>query len=257
MRSQTVGDGAPEVAVVGAVHGDEPCGANAIREFLDSEPTLERPAVFIIANERALEEGRRYVDVDLNRVLPGDRDADEHERRLAAELVDRTEDCVTLGIHSTRSYAGAFGALSAPNERKRAIFDRMPLGKVIDTSAVSDGRCVDQPMFVDVEVGPQGSEQASELALRMLRSFLRAVDALPGSPSQQPTDYFEVTEIIGKEAGVPYEFVAENFERVASGDVYARKDGDPLVADEPFWPVLASGNGHDRILGYRSRLVGD
>lgn len=252
MQVQTVGDGDPEVAVVGAVHGDEPCGAKAIRKFLDAAPTLERPTAFIIANERALEQRERYVDVDLNRVLPGDPTADEHERRLATELVDQTEGCVTLGIHSTQSCAGTLGVLSSPNERKRDIFERMSLGKVADTSMVSGGRCVDQPMFVDVEVGPQGSGQAAELALRMVRSFLQAVGSLPGSAATGATEYYTVTEIIEKDTDATYEFVAENFERVDRGEVYARKDGEALVAEDPFWPILASGGGHERILGYRS-----
>lgn len=252
MQVRTIGDGESEVAIVGAVHGDEPCGAKAIREFLDADPTLERPTAFIIANERALEQRERYIDADLNRVLPGDPTADAHERRLAAKLVDQTEDCVTLGIHSTQSYAGTFGVLSAPNERKRDIFDRMSLTRVADTSMVSGGRCVDQPMFIDVEVGPQGSDRAEELALQMVRSFLQAVGALPGSTATEATEYYTVTEIIEKDTNATYEFVAENFERVGQGEVYARKDGEALVADDPFWPVLASGDGHDRILGYRS-----
>jgi len=253
MQVQTIGSGDPEVAIVGAVHGNEPCGAKAIRKFLDADPTLKRPTAFIIANQQALEQGERYIDVDLNRVLPGDPTADDHERRLAAKLTDQTEDCVTLGIHSTQSYTGPFGVLSAPNERKRDIFDRMSLTKVADTSMVSGGRCVDQPMFIDVEVGPQGSDQAEELALQMVRSFLQAVDALPGATSTEPTEYYTVTEIIEKDANATYEFVAENFERVDDGEVYARKDGEALVADDPFWPVLASGDGHNRILGYRSQ----
>lgn len=254
MQVQTIGDGEPEVAVVGAVHGDEPCGANAIQKFITSDPALRRTTVFVIVNEKALKREERYIDVDLNRVLPGDPTADGHERQLAAQLVEETEGCVTLGIHSTRSYAGTFGVLSNPNERKRRVFDRMSLTEVADTSQVSGGRCVDQPLFLDVEVGPQGSDQATELALQMLRSFLRAVDALPGPTSSVPTNYYVVTDIIEKNADASYKFVADNFERVNEGGVYARKDGKDLVADSPFWPVLASGDGHDKILGYRSQL---
>lgn len=254
MQVQTIGDGEPEVAVVGGVHGDEPCGVNAIHEFISSDPALRRTTAFIIVNEKALERGERYIDVDLNRVLPGDSTADDHEQRLAARLVEQTQGCVTLGIHSTRSYTGSFGVLSNPNETKRRIFDPMSLTKVADTSQVSGGRCVDQPLFIDVEVGPQGSDQATELALQMLRSFLRAVGALPGPKPTEPTDYYVVTDIIEKNANATYEFVAANFERVNEGDVYAREDGKALIADSPFWPVLASGDGHDKILGYRSQL---
>lgn len=257
MQVRTLGDGDPEVAVVGAVHGDEPCGARAIERILSADPPVQRPTTFVVANETALRRGERYVDVDLNRVLPGDRTADAHERRLAADLVEQVEGTLTLGIHSTRSYDGTFGVLSAPTERKRALFDRTHVTRVADTTAVSEGRCVDQPGFVDVEVGPQGTERATERAVRATRSFLRATDALPGDPGETATAYYEVTEILEKEPGATYEFLATNFERVAPGETYARKDGEALVAREEFWPVLASATGHDTILGYRAERTAD
>lgn len=253
MQVRTLGDGDPEITVVGAVHGDEPCGMRAIERILAADPPIQRPTAFVVANEKALERGTRYVDVDLNRVLPGDPAADAHERRLAADLVDAVAGTLTLGIHSTQSYDGTFGVLSEPTERKRALFDRTLVTSVADTTAVSEGRCVDQPRFVDVEVGPQGTERATERAVRATRSFLRATDALPGDPAESATDYYEVTEILEKDPDATYEFLAPNFERVAPGETYARKDGDPLVAEEQFWPVLASATGHDTILGYSAQ----
>jgi len=34
MHVETLGEGTPSVAIVGAIHGDEPCGARAIERFL-------------------------------------------------------------------------------------------------------------------------------------------------------------------------------------------------------------------------------
>jgi len=261
MKVTTRGSGDPEIGVVGGVHGDEPCGARAIERLLASDVEFERPTKFVVANEEALERGVRFVDVDLNRVLPGDPDAAEHERRLAARLVREAEDCFALGIHSTRSFDEPFGVLANPTDRKRETFRRTAVEQVVDTTGLSEGRCVDQPEFVDVEVGPQGTEQAVEQAERCVRSFLAAVGAIPGDASPDPnptrTDYYEVTQIEEKRPDSEYEFLARNFSTVEAGETYARRDGEDLVADEPFWPVLASADGHDTILGYRARLVGE
>ena len=73
-----LGEGEPEVAVVGAIHGDEPCGARAIRRLLDADPEFERPVRLIVANEAALDAGVRYLDADLNRGCPGDPESDAH-----------------------------------------------------------------------------------------------------------------------------------------------------------------------------------
>ena len=134
MQIRTIGGEDPKVAVLGALHDDEPCGASAIEECLTTDPSLEPPTAFIIANDRALERNQRYIDVDLNWVLPGDLTSQEYERRLAADLVSSTVGCETLGTHSTPSYSGVFSVLSDPNDRKRTIFDRMALTNVADMS---------------------------------------------------------------------------------------------------------------------------
>ncbi|MFB6293250.1 MAG: succinylglutamate desuccinylase/aspartoacylase family protein, partial [Halonotius sp.] len=96
MKVYELGDGDPEVAVVGGIHGDEPCGPLAIKRLLAEEPTVDRPVKLIVANEEALEAGERYLDADLNRVFPGDASADSHEHALAAAIAREVEGCTTL-----------------------------------------------------------------------------------------------------------------------------------------------------------------
>jgi predicted deacylase len=252
MQVHTVGDGTPEVAVVGAVHGDEPCGAHAIERFLETEPDVDRPAKLIVANERAMERGLRYVDTDLNRCLPGDPESDRYEERLAADLMAEVTDCLALGIHSTVSYDRPFANVAYLNERKRAAVAHLPVDAVVDFTVVADGRSVELPGFVDIEAGRQGSEAAADNAYDCLLAFLRAADVLPGDPPAPDPPFYDVTEAIYKEPGRHYRFHGNNFERVDEGARFATVDGDPLVADEAFWPVLMSDDGHDSLFGYRS-----
>jgi len=256
MQVHTVGEGTPEVAVVGAVHGDEPCGARAIERFLDDVPAVDRPAKLIVANERALERGVRYVETDLNRALPGDPDGDLYEERLAHELTAEVEGCLALGIHSTVSYDRAFANVAYLNERKRDVAARLPVTGVVDFTAVSDGRSVELPGFVDVEAGYQGSAAAVDNAYDCLIAFLRTTDVLPGDPPSPDPGFYEVREAMYKEPARSYRVHAENFERVVSGETFATVDGDPLTADEEFWPVLMSAEGHDTLLGYRATYRG-
>jgi predicted deacylase len=256
MQVHTVGEGTPEVAVVGAVHGDEPCGARAIERFLDADPEVDRPAKLIVANERALERGVRYVETDLNRALPGDPDSDLYEERLAHDLLQEVQDCVALGIHSTVSYRHAFANVAYLNDRKREIATHLPVTGIVDFTVVSDGRSVELPGFVDIEAGYQGSAEAVDNAYDCLRVFLRTTGVLPGDPPSPDPGFYEVSEPIYKEPGRTYRFLGENFERVDAGETYATVDGDPLTAEEPFWPVLMSSDGHDVLLGYRAEYHG-
>lgn len=252
MQVHTVGSGTPDVAVVGAVHGDEPCGARAIERFLDADFAVERAAKLIVANERALERGVRYVDTDLNRALPGDPDSDLYEERLAHELLTEVEGCTALGIHSTVSYDGPFANVAYLNERKRDVAAHLPVDGVVDFTVVADGRSVELPQFVDIEAGRQGSEAAVDNAYDCLLAFLRTTGVLGGDPPDPDPPFYEVTEPVYKEAGRSYRFLARNFERVDEGERFATVDGDPLVADAAFWPVLMSDHGHDSLFGYRS-----
>ncbi|WP_248896643.1 succinylglutamate desuccinylase/aspartoacylase domain-containing protein [Haloplanus halobius] len=256
MQVHTIGDGAPEVAVVGAVHGDEPCGARAIDRFLDTDPDVDRPVKLIVANERALDRGVRYIDADLNRSLPGDPDSDQYEERLAAELMAEVEGCTALGIHSTVSYDRAFANVAYLNERKRELVAHLSVEAVVDFSVVSDGRSVELPRFVDIEAGKQGSEAAVDNAHDCLLAFLRTTDVLPGDPPAPDPDFYQVTAPIHKEPTRTYRFLGENFERVEPGETFATVDGGPLTADEEFWPVLMSDEGHRVLFGYRSQYRG-
>lgn len=256
MQVHTVGEGTPEVAVVGAVHGDEPCGARAIERFLATDPEVDRPAKLIVANERALERGVRYVEADLNRALPGDPESDLYEERLAYALSREVEGCLSLGIHSTVSYDEAFANVAYLNERKRTIAAHLPVTGIVDFTAVSDGRSVELPGFVDIEAGYQGSEEAVDNAYDCIVAFLRTTGVLPGDPPAQDPGFYEVTEAIYKEPTRTYRVLAENFERVEAGETFATVDEEPMVTDDEFWPVLMSAEGHDKLLGYRSTYHG-
>lgn len=42
MHVEQLGNGNPELAILGGVHGDEPCGEHAIEALLDAEPAVSR-----------------------------------------------------------------------------------------------------------------------------------------------------------------------------------------------------------------------
>jgi succinylglutamate desuccinylase len=264
MRVETLGEGTPTVAAVGAIHGDEPCGARAIERFLGAERAIERPVKLILANERALERDVRFVERDLNRSFPGDPDSEVGEERLAHALVREVENCLTLGFHSTVSTEKAFGTVADLDARKRAVFRALPVDAVADFTDVVEGRSVNLPGFLNVEAGYQGSAAAAENAYDCLLAFLRATGVLaddrdPRTEANAPateTTVYEVTEAIAKEPGSSYEVLKPNFERVAPGEVFAEVDGEPLRADRAFWPVLMSTAGHATLLGYEAQEAG-
>ena len=258
MRVETLGEGEPEVAVVGAIHGDEPCGSVAVESLADANLAVERPVKLIVANERALEAGDRYVDEDLNRAFPGGPDADTHEGRLAHELLGELRGCEILSLHSTRSYAAPFALVDEMDGHARSVCPYLSVEAVVETAQYSEGRLIAYPDVVELECGLQRSAVAAENAKSLVREFLVATGVLAGDGERvrnHPLSVFRLDQRIPKETADGYEVFVENFERVAEGEAFAAADGELLRAERPFYPVLLSAYGYENVFGYAGDLV--
>lgn len=259
MRVEQLGEGTPEIAIVGGIHGDEPCGKRAVEALVAESPAVERPVKLVVANEEALAIDRRYVDEDLNRAFPGAPDGDTHESRLAHDLLAEIRDCTVVSLHSTQSYAAPFALVDEVDGLARTICTRLTIEAVVEAARFSEGRLIDYPGVMELECGLQGSEQAADNAILLSREFLVATGVLPGDDEPlvgREVPVYRMTRQVPKPAGSQYEVFAANFERVDAGEVFAATDEDELVADEPFYPVLMSPFGYERVFGYAAELCG-
>ena len=255
MRVAQLGSGTPEIAVVAGVHGDEPCGVRAVKRLLDERPTVERPVKLVVVNEAALERQVRFVDEDLNRAFPGDSHAKTHEGRLAHELIEELEGCLSFSMHSTQSHAEPFAIVNQVNERATSICPQLPVQAMVETSEFAEGRLFSQIETVEVECGLQGSETAAQNALRLTRSFLTAVDALPGDTVGRDLPVYRLVDAIPKGEADSYEVFVDNFTEIEPGDPFAAADGDMQVANESFYPVLMSSYGYRDVFGYAAEKL--
>jgi predicted deacylase len=226
MRVEQLGDGTPEIAIVAAIHGDEPGGVHAVETLLDESPPVERPVKVIIANERALNQDVRFIDADLNRVFPGESDAEAFERRLAADLLDELRGCRTLALHATRSTATPFGIVTEIGPFAESICPYLSIEAVVEA-----GPCVETALgahvaALEVECGLQGTEQATQTAVRLASEFLQATGAIPGLDAPERTlPVYRLREHIPKRNATAYEVLVQNFERVDKDTPYATSTG--------------------------------
>lgn len=256
MRVTQLGTGAPVVAVVGAIHGDEPCGARAIERLRLEAPDVDRPVKLIVANERALERGVRYVDTDLNRSFDDDGDPADHEYRLARRLADELSGCTALSIHSTQSHPEPFGIVNGAGADVADVIRRLPIEALV-TVRDPEGRpfAIEAAQLLEIEAGRQQSPAASRNAYRATRAFLQAMDVLSGEPPRREVPTFGLGDPIEKPPASEYTVCAENFSRVAQGDVFARADDRELRAAASFYPVLFSAGGYSDIFGYAGERI--
>ena len=258
MRVEQLGEGDPEIAVVGSIHGDEPCGARAIRRLLSEDPDVHRPVKLIIANEEALDRKLRYVEEDLNRAFPGAPDADTHEARLAHELIGELRGCTVFSMHSTQSYAAPFALVDELDALAEAVVPDLTVEALIETAKFSEGRLIETQDVIEVECGIQGSERAAANAYSLTVEFLSAVGVLEerGTPRHDIPVFRLERKLPKPPEADEYETFTANFERAAEGDTYARADEELFVAERPFYPVLLSPYGYENVFGYAGSLVG-
>jgi len=259
MRIEQLGEGDPEVAIVGGIHGDEPCGVRAIERLLADKPDVERPVALVVANEAALSAGKRYIDDDLNRSFPGDQDTHSHEQRLATRLGELLAGCETVSLHSTQSYEDTFAIVNGMGSFERQVCPHLSVDAVVDAGVFDRGRLfASVDTLVELECGYQGSDTAAENAYRLAREFLGAVDALPGErrPARSDLSVYRLTRQVPKRQARTYEVYATNFEHVPAGEPFAAIDGQEIVAEEGFYPVLMSPYGYEDVFGYAAELLG-
>jgi hypothetical protein len=246
------GPGEPEVVVVGGVHGDEVSGIRAVRRLREADLDLRRGVAFVLANPAAIEAGERYLDSDLNRVFPGDR-----EGRIAARLCEFVEGRTTLSLHGTEAEPTPFALIHSAQEREFELAARLPVPHVVDHWGENEQTITTCGFSVEIELASEDSEEAAVSAERQARAFLERVGALPGEPPDADPDFFHIGEPVPKSSGSSYELYVENFERIPAGTTYASADGEDLVADEPFWPIMMSEGGSPDLLGYEGRRIGE
>lgn len=254
------GPGDADLAVVCNIHGDEPTGARAIHRLLKQPPEFERAVKFIIANPPASILHRRSLDVDMNRVFPGDPESDDRERRLAAQLVTETAGCDTISFHTTHATHEPVAFVSEGHPRSLEIVSQLPIAYVINETPVIDRPFSSTGQIVSIEAGKVEHPNSTAKAEMLIRSFLTNEGAVSEEPPMHApvTNYFDIYDKVEKPSGDgSYELLARNFERVEAGEAYAKSKEGFLIADEPFVPVLMSQSGYDEIFGYRGRKVGE
>ncbi len=250
----------PVAAIIGGVHGDEPSGVRAVESILHEIDagmlTLDRGGRFIIAHPGAIAANRRFIEVDMNRSFPGD-PSGALEQRIAVAVCDAVANVPTLALHATRSSGTPF-AFASPHDPvaidlARALsVEHLVLADGADIGSLSACGTV-----VTIEAGPQGSDRATRLARALADEFLIATGVVEGEVHYHEPTVYEIGEEIDRPPGETYEVLVENFERVGTGQPFARVDETELTAGEPFHPILLSVDGYEDIFGFRGRKLAD
>lgn len=251
MKIETLGEEEPEIVLVCGIHGDEPEGREALEILKENVGNgslkLHKSVKLIIANEKALEAGERFIDTDMNRAYPGNKDSELHEERLAAKLVEEVRGKTMIDLHTTKSDK-SFVIIT--DEREETLqnarftgFDKVVNFEFIDDSIIPD----------TIRVTPEVSrgERAVEELYECVLNFLKGRNLIEGECRIDQ----EVFRINGRVDGSGFKFTGTNFVEIQEGEIFARKEDEEIRADHDFYPVLMSDNGYDEMVGFTAEKV--
>ena len=250
MKVYQRGEGDPEFTVTGSVHGDEPVGKKAIEKIIEKDLEFLRPVQFIVVNEEALELDQRFVEVDLNRSFPGFLESEIREERLAAQLLDKIGDSKVLDVHSTHSSERPFSTTKSLKDPEMEMIEASGVENAVKFSEDA-GTLTDYVEGIVVESGLQHSDQAIENAVEVIENFLAYFGVIDAEfEASSPEKFVQQEKVEGD-----WEFLAENFQKVEKGEVYARNEDEELAAEEAFYPVLMSTDGYEGMLGHKAQRI--
>ena len=251
MKVYKFGEGKPEFTITGSIHGDEPAGKKAIENIIEQDLEFQRPVQFIIVNEESLEENKRFLEADLNRSFPGDRGSSKHEERLAAELLEKIGDSKVIDIHTTHSFDRPFANTKSFEDPEMKMIEASNVDYTVKFEEDS-GTLTDYATGIVVEAGLQHSDQAVENAVEVIKNFLAYFKIIDGEfEASEPDKFVQEEKVEGN-----WEFLKENFKKVEKGEIYAKKEGEELIAEESFYPVLMSTDGYKGVLGHKAQKIG-
>jgi len=238
-------------------HGDERIGLKVVREIkklnIDKDTLVAQ-----IANRRAFELRKRFIDQDLNRSFPGDKEGN-HEEKLAYKIspIVKSADIV-IDIHSTKSELKDAVIVTKLDINTRKCIEAMRPKYVLIMNATRDTALISQAKIgLAFEYGKDNNSIALKKIvtdIKKLFCYIGLVDIkLP--KSKTAAKYFDVVSEVAKPKGYKLLKKIKNYKIIHKGEVFATNGKHELIAEENFYPILFGEKNYKTIFGFRGKKI--
>ncbi len=262
----TSGKKGPLLCVTGGIHGNEPSGVQALlnvfKQLEQEQPEINGTIVGISGNNMALNENKRFIDEDLNRVWTEENiknhKLNTHEQKEMWEIIKIIEEYSIkdftkkyfLDCHTTSSPSTPYISVQEKNDNDLWAH-RFPTYCIRGFSDIVDG-CIDQYLssigftgfvFEGGQHIAQGSvenhecmiwlvlQEAFNFDLAELSSYPYCISCFSeNNTPQQKTFKIIYRHIIGKQDSFIMFPGYKNFQRVSKGELLAEQNGHGIYS---------------------------
>lgn len=215
--------------IIGGIHGNEPCGSDAIEilreKLLSGEIPLESGKITAVtrANFDAYKKNVRGVDDNLNRIFGNNRIDGEARFARAIEPLILEADFV-LDLHSFFTGVDPFVFNDFENPELNAIIENLPIRYIVngwcdlydatdemDTIGFAKKH---NTLGVTVECGAHTDVNGKKIGFDCIISVLSSLGIIQKDISKIPQKWIQMTEIIRKTEAGDFEKPWNNFDKI-------------------------------------------
>ena len=197
MKQIIKGHGKPIICIIGCIHGNEMIGKYVI-DRLKEVSIKKGTLILILANLKAITQKKRFIDTDLNRCFPGDKDGN-HEEMLAKELYDTMKNCdYVLDVHSTTAHTENFIIITKDTDHIQKSAKYIPIKKIVKMeSSISKGKAMID--YTDCGISIEFNLDTSiQKAKEIVTNYLKYLGLLEGYAKKTDQDIYSVYGVMKK-----------------------------------------------------------
>lgn len=229
-----------EILFLTAVHGNEQFSIDVLKKI--KEKFITDNYSYLIANEEALKKNVRYIDADLNRVAPGQKNSKKYEYSRAYELLKECKKYhYVIDIHGTLAKTGIFTIITNPKLKNIKLANSLPINNIVvwGEKAKKGGpltRFVD--CGLEIECGPKNSVKIKKQLSKVIKIIINQKINF-NSKLKSKKNLFKVYGKLLK-SDLPKNYKLKEFKKVKIGR-------------ESFYPLLI--NRYNDIICYKMKKV--
>jgi succinylglutamate desuccinylase len=238
-------------------HGDENIGLKVAKE-LKKLNIDEKVFCVQIANEKAAQLGKRFINQDLNRSFPGKNNGN-YEQRLARKLLSVIKSAdIVLDIHSTTSnLKDALIVTKLNKETLKYIKIIQPKYALLMNITKENALIAGAKIGLAFEYGKDKDAKVVKKIVQDIKKVLASVNLInfKYSKSKNATKFFSIDSEFKKEKGDKLFHGIKNYQLVRKGEIVAKRGDEFLFAQKDFYPVLFGENNYNDIFGFQGKFI--
>lgn len=238
-------------------HGDEKIGLKVVQEI--KKLNIDKNILTVqIANRKAFESRKKFIDQDLNRSFPGKKDGN-YEEKLAYKLsvIIKSADIV-IDIHSTKSeLKDAIIVTKLDNSTLECIKAIQPKYVLVMNVTKSNALISQAKIGIAFEYGKDNDPDTLKKIvtdIKRLFCYLGLINTKLRK-RRRIIHYFNVVSEVKKPKGYKLLKKVKNYKLIRKGEAFATNGKDYLVAEDSFYPIIFGDRNYKTIFGFRGKRI--